>query len=355
MTGVGIIGLGMASTPHMLALRELEAAGRVRIIGGHAPSPARREAFAARWGVPSFAEQADLLAAPGLDLVLVLTPPWTHLPVARAALDAGKHLIVEKPLEATAARAEELAAAADAAGLQLAVCLQHRFRPAALRLKAALNSGALGTILSACASIRWWREDAYFAQPHSGPTGRGTVARDGGGVLLTQAIHTIDLLLHLVGPVRDVAAFAATSPLRQPLGVDTEDVVAAALRFENGALGVLDATTVARPGFPERIEIAGTRGSAVLSAHRLELHGPDGASPEILGEEASGGGGADPMAFDHGPHRAMITEMLDALDAGRAPLHAARSALPAQRLIEAILAPPSVANGPAVYNGLAVQ
>ena len=328
--GVGVIGLGMASTPHLLALRELEAQGRIRMLGGHAPSPARRDAFAARWSLPVFAEQAELLAAPGLDLVLVLTPPWTHLPVAQAVLAAGKHLIVEKPLEATVTRAEALADAAEAAGRLCAVCLQHRFRPAAQRLKAALESGALGTPLSVSASIRWWRDDAYFAQP-----GRGTVARDGGGVLLTQAIHTIDLLLHLVGPVREAAGFTSTSPLRR---IDTEDVVSAALRFENGALGVLDATTVARPGFPERIEIAGTRGSAILVAHRLQLHGADEAPHEITGEAGSGGGGGDPMAFDHGPHRAMIAEMLDAIQTGRAPLHAARTALPAQRLIEAILA-----------------
>ncbi|MBB5695223.1 Gfo/Idh/MocA family protein [Muricoccus pecuniae] len=328
--GVGLVGLGMAIAPHMLSLRELERAGRVRIIGGHAPSPARREAFTARWGAPAFAELAALLEAPGLDLVFVLSPPGTHLPLAQEAIARGKHLLVEKPLELTAERGEALAAAAEAAGLRCGVCLQHRFRPAALRLKAALDSGRLGTPLSASASIRWWRDDAYFAQP-----GRGSMARDGGGVLLTQAIHTIDLLLHLMGPVRDVAGFAATSPLRK---IDTEDIAAAALRFENGAIGVLDATTVARPGFPERIEIAGSRGSAVLVAHRLELHGADGAPPEVFGEEGSGGGGADPMAFDHGPHRALITEVLDAIEEGREPANSARSALAVQRLIEAVLA-----------------
>lgn len=328
--GVGLIGLGMATAPHMMSLRELEESGRVRIIGGHAPSAARREAFTARWDAPVFAEQAALLAAPGLDLVLVLTPPGAHLHVAQAAIAARKHILVEKPIELTVARGEALAAAAEAAGVRCGVCLQHRFRPAALRLKAALASGALGKPLSASASIRWWRDDAYFAQP-----GRGTMARDGGGVLLTQAIHTLDLLLHLMGPVRDAAGFAITSPLRK---IDTEDVAAAALRFENGAIGVLDATSVARPGFPERIEIAGTSGSAVLAAHRLELHGMDGAPPEVVGQEGSGGGGADPMAFDHGPHRALITEMLDAIEQGREPSNSARSALPVQRLIEAVLA-----------------
>jgi UDP-N-acetyl-2-amino-2-deoxyglucuronate dehydrogenase len=158
-------------------------------------------------------------------------------------------------------------------------------------------------------------------------------ARDGGGVLLTQAIHSIDLLLHLMGPVRDVTGFALTSKLR---AIDTEDVVGAAVRFASGAIGVIDATTVARPGYPERIEIAGTRGSAVLAACRLELHGADGP-PEILGGGDHGGGGADPMAFDHGPHRTLIAEMLDAIEQDREPMNHARSALPVQRLIETIL------------------
>jgi len=195
--------------------------------------------------------------------------------------------------------------------------------------KSLLEAAGLGQILSASASIRWWRDEAYFAQQ-----GRGTLARDGGGVLLTQAIHTLDLLLHLVGPHKDVAGFAYTSPLR---AIDTEDVTAAAIRFHNGAIGVLDATSVARPGYPERIEIAGTRGSAVLETLQLTINRAEGA-PEIIGSVQSGGGGADPMAFDHSPHRAVITEMLDAIEQRREPSNHVRSALHVQRLIEALLA-----------------
>lgn len=327
--GVGVIGLGMAVQPHMRALRDIERDGRVRIVGGYAPSEARRAAFSSTWQAPVFATQDALLETLGLDLVLVLTPPGAHLPVALAAIAAGKHLIIEKPLELNVARGEALVAAAKLAGVRCSVCLQHRFRPAALRLKAALDSGALGEPLSASASIRWWRDAAYFAQ-----AGRGMKARDGGGVLLTQAIHSIDLLLHLMGPVRDVSGFALTSNLRT---IDTEDVVAASVRFDSGAIGVIDATSVARPGFPERIEIAGTRGSALLVASRLELYVTDGP-PEIIDGSAYGGGGADPMAFDHGPHRALIVEMLDAIEQNREPSNDAASALPVQRLIEAVLA-----------------
>lgn len=326
--GVGVIGLGMAVTPHMLALRDLAKAGRIRIIGGHAPSAARRDAFAARWSAPVFDTLDALLAAPGLDLVLILAPPGEHLPLAEKVAAAGKHMIVEKPLERTLARAEALVAAADRGGVHAAVCFQHRFRPGALELARRLRADELGKPLSASASIRWWRDANYFAQP-----GRGTMLRDGGGVLLTQAIHTMDLLLHLMGPVRDVAGFAMNAGLRAN---DTEDVAAAAIRFENGALGVIDATSVARPGFPERIEIAGTNASAVLIGNRLEWYAGDNA-PEVIDPGNGTGGGADPMAFDHGPHRALIAEMIDAISEGRAPSNDARSALPVQRLIESWL------------------
>lgn len=328
MIGVGIIGLGMALKPHALALRDLGSAGRVRVVGGAARDEARRAAFTAAWGWPAFDTVDALLSTPGLDLVLILTPPGTHLPLGEAALAAGKHILVEKPVEWDAARATTLTDAVRRAGRIGAVVFQHRFRPAALRLKQALANGALGDLLSCSASIRWWRDEAYFGTP-----GRGTKARDGGGVLLTQAIHTIDLLLHLAGPVAGVRGIARTSPLR---AIDTEDMAAAALRFTNGAIGAVDATTVARPGFPERIEIAGTSGSAVLAAERLELL-IAGRAPEVIDHGSAGGGGADPMAFDHGPHRTMIAEVLDAIEAGRAPSNDIATGLPVQRLIEAWL------------------
>jgi UDP-N-acetyl-2-amino-2-deoxyglucuronate dehydrogenase len=323
MIRVGVMGLGMAVKPHMLSLRELDAAGRIKLIGGFSPSAERRAAFAKQWAAPAAERQDDLLAT--ADLILILTPPWTHLPVAEAVAKAGKHMLVEKPLEATVERAEALAALAETAGVRCGVVLQHRFRPASLRLKAALDNGELGRLLSASASIRWWRDDGYFSQ-----AGRGMKARDGGGVLITQAVHTLDLLLHLAGPVKDIAGYAFTSPLRK---IDTEDVAAAAVRFANGAIGALDATTVARPGYPERIEIAGTGGSAVLETFQLTINRA-GQDTEIVGSTQSGGGGADPMAFDHGPHKAAITEVLDAIEQNREPSNNARSALHVQRLIE---------------------
>jgi predicted dehydrogenase len=326
MINVGLIGLGMAIKPHMQSVRELEKAGHVKLVGGFSPSAERRAAFTKQWNAPALDTQDTLIAKS--DLVLILAPPWTHLPLAEAVAKAGKHMLVEKPLEATTVRAEALASTAEVAGVRCGVVLQHRFRPASMRLKAAIDNGELGKLLSASASIRWWRPDDYFKT-----AGRGTKARDGGGVLITQAIHTLDLLLHLAGPVKDVTGFAFTSPIR---AIDTEDVAAAAVRFQNGAVGALDATTVARPGYPERIEIAGTKGSAVLETFQLTIN-RDGKDTEVVGSAQSGGGGADPMAFDHGPHKAVLTEMLDAIEQKRGPSNNARSALHVQRLIDAWL------------------
>jgi predicted dehydrogenase len=323
---IGIIGLGMALKPHALSLRDL--AERVEVAAAHAPSAARREEVARAWGVPVTDSIDAIFGDRSIDLVMILTPPWTHTELAGRAAAAGKHVLLEKPVEANAERSTALVEACERAGVRLAIVFQHRFRPAALELAKLLGAGKLGKLLSASASIRWWRSPEYFAQP-----GRGTRARDGGGVLLTQAIHTLDLLLHLVGPATEIMAYVDTSPLR---AIDTEDIVAGAVRYANGASGVIDATTVTYPGYPERIEVAGTLGSAVLEVETLTVHYMTGERRRLDGASA-GGGGADPMAFSHEHHRHALTEFLDAVDQGREPMNSGRSALAVQRLIDAAL------------------
>jgi UDP-N-acetyl-2-amino-2-deoxyglucuronate dehydrogenase len=323
---VGIIGLGMASAPHVAALAAL--APRVEVAACFSPSAERRERFAAMHGLPVVPLIAEIFEDPTIDFLLVLTPPATHLALVERAAQAGKHVLLEKPLEISAARASAAVAAMERAGRTLGVVLQHRFRAVARRLADVLAGGELGEILSAGAVIRWWRPLSYFAQ-----AGRGMKARDGGGVLLTQAIHTLDLLLHLVGPVQRGFAFARRSGLR---AIDTEDIVAASLEFASGAIGALDATTIAYPGFPERIEIAGRAGSAVLVAETLDVFFQNGEHLHIEGGP-SRSGGADPMAFSPEAHTALLADFLDALDGGREPLASGASALAVQVLIEALL------------------
>jgi UDP-N-acetyl-2-amino-2-deoxyglucuronate dehydrogenase len=326
-TGIGIVGLGLALKPHALALRDL--ADKVEVIGGFSPSAARRTEFAAAWQWPVADSFRALCADPRIDALLILTPPRTHTALAVAAANAGKHVLLEKPVAVDVAEATALVDAVERSGRTLGIVFQHRFRPGAQALRELLRAGALGDLVSISTSIRWWRAPAYFAQG-----GRGMKARDGGGVLLTQAIHTLDLLLDLVGPARQVMASCRTSPLRS---IDTEDIACATVTYDNGAVGVIDATSTAYPGYPERIEIAGTRGSAVLEAERLVAQIVD--QPPLVVEGASaGGGGADPMAFSHEPHRRLIKDFVDAIAHGRVPQSNGRGALAVHALIDAMLA-----------------
>jgi UDP-N-acetyl-2-amino-2-deoxyglucuronate dehydrogenase len=316
----------MAVKPHAQSLIDLK--DRLDIVGGFSPSADRRAAFAKQYGLP-VVDSLDALANDrSLQAVMILTPPTTHLDMVKKFAAAGKHILLEKPIEVTVARAEEAVAACERGKVKMAVVFQHRFRPGALALSKLVSSGALGALLSASASIRWWRSTEYFAQP-----GRGIKARDGGGVLLTQAIHTLDLFLSLTGPAAEVTGFVKTSGLRK---IDTEDVAAGAIRFVHGALGSLDATSVSFPGFPEKIELACEKATAVLEVGKLDVYYKDGRK-ESIGELAGGGGGADPMAFTNDAHRGVLADFLDAIEKDTQPRANGQSALHVHRLIEGLL------------------
>ena len=324
---LAIIGLGMAVTPHARSLLDLRE--RVEVAAAYSPSEARRAEFAARFPFPPAANLDAVLANPSIDIVAILTPPNTHLDLVRRAAAAGKHIILEKPLEITTDRAVELVGACREAGVKLGVVLQHRFRPAGIRLRQLIGTGELGALVGCSTSIRLWRPQSYYDAP-----GRGTKARDGGGVLLTQGIHTLDLMLSLTGPVAEVSAYATTTSVHR---METEDLVCAAVRFGSGALGVIEATTSAYPGFPERIEITGESATAQLAGTELQVFHHDGRVTEVAPDNTAGGTGADPMAFPHDYHRALLTDFLDALDDGREPAINGEEALKVHRLIDALL------------------
>jgi predicted dehydrogenase len=324
---IAIIGLGMVLRPHLQSL--LELADRAEIAACHTPSAARQAAFrAAHPQLPLVADLDRVLADPSIDAAIILSPPNTHLALVERCARAGKHVLLEKPIEGTLARSELLVAIMEQAGLRLGIVLQYRFRSVTRRMEEALASGALGALISASAQVRWWRGPDYFAQ-----AGRGIRARDGGGVLLTQAIHTLDLFQHLAGGIVRVAAMARTSPLRR---IDTEDIACAAVELGNGAIGSIDATTVSYPGFAERIELACEHGTMVMSAEDLDIWWKDGRHERFAGPP-SNAGGANPMAYTHDAHKGVIADFLDALDEGRAPRVSGREALKVHRLIDAVL------------------
>jgi len=323
---IALVGLGMAVAPHAKSLLDLE--DKAEVAYAVSPTAPRREAFAKSFPFPTTGDLDAVLADGSVDALLLLTPPNTHLDLVKRAAAAGKHVLLEKPLEVSTERAIAVVEACEAAGVRLGAVLQHRFRPAAQRVKQILTEGGLGRLTQASVHVPWWRPQSYYDQP-----GRGTLARDGGGVLITQAIHTLDLLMHLTGPISAVSAFAGTSHVHR---METEDQVAAALRYANGAIGALDCTTVLYPGYPETITLGGEKGSARIVATEAAIEYADG-SRETAGAPSGGGGGANPMDFPHDWHRDLIGDFLDAVREGRDPAIPGREALRVHHLIDALL------------------
>jgi UDP-N-acetyl-2-amino-2-deoxyglucuronate dehydrogenase len=319
MTRVALVGLGMAVTPHAKSLQDL----KVEVAYAYSPSAARRTQFAQKFPFPQCDSLEAILRDETVNAVLILTPANTHLELVEKFAAAGKHILLEKPLETSLKKAEQLVKAA--ARVKLGIVLQHRFRPGAEKLREILPE--LGQLVSASAAIPNWRPQSYYDQP-----GRGTKTRDGGGVLLTQGIHTLDLFLSFAGEPAEVRSFATTTSVHK---METEDLVAAAVKFRNGAIGTVHATTTAYPGFPERIELIGTKGTAVMEGPSLKVEFADGKKVEVKAE--GGGTGADPMAFPNDWHRALLQDFLNSIQENRQPRVSGEEALKVHRFIDRIL------------------
>jgi predicted dehydrogenase len=326
-TRIGIIGLGMAAEPHAQALRAMGDA--VEVVAAFSPTAARRTAFAQRHAMPVVDRAEAIFEDRSIGLVLLLTPPNTHLELVTAAADAGKNIILEKPLDVSLERAQAIVEICAQRRVALGVVFQNRYRPASRALFDLLAQGRLGRLISATARVDNWRPQGYYDEP-----GRGTVWRDGGGVLLTQAIHTIDLLLAATGLPDEVFGYTATSPVHV---METEDVAAAVLHFPGGAMGTLNATTAAYPGRPERLDFVGERGTAQLSGGELVAQFHDGSSLAAGAPAVAAGGVIPVMASGYDLYKALLEDFLRAIDEGRPVPVGGTQALAAHRLVEAIV------------------
>ena len=325
MLNVAIIGVGMVADIHYRALRDLSD---IAVISGvFARNPERLAQFCEARSLTPAASLEALFADPGLDAVIVLTPPNARREIVAQAAAAGKHVLMEKPVERDTAAAGELVAIAREAGITLGVVFQHRFRAASIKLREMLAEGRFGALGCAMVEVPWWRPQSYYDEP-----GRGTYARDGGGVLINQAIHTLDLLLSFTGPVREVSALMGTTRLHR---MEAEDFVSAGLRFESGGFGSIAATTAAYPGDAESIVLHHEHASARLQSGTLTVSWHDGRS-ESFGEPSGTGGGADPMAFPHDWHASALRDFLEAIRDGRQPIVNGEEALKVHALIDAM-------------------
>lgn len=323
--GLAVVGVGMAAKPHALALKELGDIVDVR--GVYARSSEARNVFCNTYGFPNASDVQTLAKDPTVDALLLITPPNARGELISLFANEGRHVLTEKPLERTTKAAEDIVAICAASGVSLGVVFQHRFRAASEALAKLIAEGELGAIRVARADVPWWRDQGYYDEP-----GRGTYARDGGGVLISQAIHTLDLMLSMTGPAVSVQALCATTPFHK---MEAEDFAAGVLEFESGAVGSIFASTASFPGDAESINFDCDRGSASLKSGVLTVNWRDGRI-ETFGEVASTGGGADPMAFPYDWHKSLISDFANSILAGRKPRVTGLQALDVHRLVTAI-------------------
>jgi predicted dehydrogenase len=320
---LALVGAGVIGALHGAVATAL--ADRVELVAVADLQLDRAEKLAAEDGGKAFATLTEALAAVDVDVVSVCTPTGAHGSVAIEALQAGKDVIIEKPAETTLAKTDEIIAAQRASGGLVTVISQHRFDPSTELAVDAIGRGELGRLTSGICSVDWWRGQTYY---DSGDW-RGTWALDGGGALMNQGVHTVDLLVATLG--RPVEVFAYTATLAHER-IEVEDVAVGVVRFENGALGVLHATTAAYPGLSARLQVHGDRGSVIIDNDKLSfVHlTPAGSSaaeraygsastainqisdyPEASGA-ADAAAGSDPGALALGAHRRQYENFLDA-------------------------------------------
>jgi UDP-N-acetyl-2-amino-2-deoxyglucuronate dehydrogenase len=328
--GFAIVGTGTIAAFHA---RAIAATPGTELRAVHNRTAAKARAFAAEFGGEAVDDLDALLARPDVDAVCVTVPSGLHGEITVRALAAGKHVLCEKPLEITTERVDMMTAAAAKSGRILAAVFQNRLGAGAQHVKRAIASGRFGRLALCSAYVKWWRDAAYYA----GSSWKGTEELDGGGALMNQAIHAIDLLQWLVGMPARVGAQVRT--LVHPIKM--EDTAAAWLEFPGGALGVVEAATSCFPGSRMRLEIAGEKGTAALEDDRIVRWEFADRRPEDEGmlqdrRTVIGGGASDPKAIGGEGHRLLVADLADAIRTGRPPLIDSREARNAVAIVRAI-------------------
>ena len=322
---VGLIGTGAIAHKHAQAYKNIG----YEIVAVSNKTEERGRAFAEKWGGTFYPDWVDVCRHPEVDFVDLCTFPDVRFEPLRVAADAGKHIQVQKPIALNVATAQQMVDYAKAKNVLLSVVSQGRFYDSILFLKRAIAAGRLGKIFQADAYVKWWRNEEYYSRPI-----KGSWAVEGGGSLINQGIHQVDWLLYLIGDVKQVFG-------QWHLGVrhkiESDDVLSALLRFENGATGVVQTSTAMWPGFTERIELHGTKGSAVLSGDRLtrwEVVDDAGEAAPVAADVSSGS--SDPMAITLAPFERAFLNFGEAITGKHAPLISGEEGLRALRLVQSI-------------------
>ncbi len=322
---VGLIGTGAIARLHARVYRNLGYT--LRVCTGLRKAHARR--FAEEHGAEFVERFEDVCGHPDVDYVDVCTFPDFRLQAVAACAKSGKHVQVQKPIATTLETARRMVDTASRAGIQLGVVSQHRFDESVQFLEAAVRSGRLGKLLQCDAYVKWHRTDEYYARPV-----KGTWATEGGGALISQAIHQVDLLRWIAGPIQEVFGMWQLGAAHR---IESEDVLGATVRYANGATGVIQASTAFWPGYPERLEFHGTGGTAIVSGDQLttwDIREDEGAAPPLATSRASGA--SDPMAISLTPFERQFRDFADAVTSGRRPLVSGQEGYWALEVVDAI-------------------
>src|SRR5579884_3324806 len=306
---LGLLGTGAIANKHAQAYKNIG----FQLVACSNKTESRGREFAERWGAEFIPDSRELCRYPGLDFIDVCAFPDFHLEPVRACAEIKRPIQVQKPIATNLDDARQMIDLARRAGIPLGVMSQHRFDDATLFLKRALPAGRLGKLLQADAYVKWYRSDEYYSRPI-----KGSWHTEGGGALINQAIHQVDVLLWLVGPVAELFGCWQLGALHR---IESEDVVSALLKNATGATGVVQASTAFWPGYTERLEIHGTKGTAIISGDKLTTWDvqDDSGDPAPLAREVMSGS-SDPMAISLTPFERQFLDFGDAIKNGRQPL-----------------------------------
>ena len=321
----GIAGLGNIAATHARAINGLS---RAEVAAACSRSEQNRNTFAHQFDVPVYSGYHEFLNHSNLDVVTICTPSGTHLDYGKLAAEAGKHVVVEKPIEVTVKRGKELIECCRQNGVKLAVIYQNRFIDGAVQMKKALDNGILGDPVMVRAAVKWYRDQEYYTSSEW----RGTLKLDGGGAVINQAIHTLDLLVWMMGEVESVSALKDT--LTHP-GIEAEDNAVAVLKFKNGAMGVFEASTSVTPAQPRIVEINGTRATALLTDDRVEIK-PTETNEKSVRSNKSSGAESPLSGLATGPHQKQYEQITDAFLTDGEPVVSGEESLRSLALAEAI-------------------
>ncbi len=322
---LGLVGCGTISGTHAEAIANSELG---TLIAAHSRTKANLDAFCEQYDVRGYSDYDQFLES-DIDIVVICTPTGTHLDFGLKAAEAGKHLIIEKPIEVTLERGQRLIRASEENDVKLAVIFQNRFIDEVQKMKAVLDEGQIGKPVMVDASVKWFRDQEYY----DSAGWRGTLSLDGGGALINQAVHTVDLMLWLCGDVESVKAYTGTLTHERMEG---EDNAVSAIRFESGALGVFKASTSIVPAQSRKIEVHCEQGTAVLDGDTFSVSG-ESSGDNRQAEKAKSTGAANPMEGMTGSnHQKQYEQILTAFYEDREPVVSGNDSLKSLAFVRAV-------------------